>query len=115
MAMSDPKLECEELLNVLMPFAEQTLSRYGEFHPCGAALDPDGKVILVGIDEGIAENAQDMIRLLMEGFVESARSGEYKATALAYDASVVPPGEGKKVDAIAVALDHRDNYSVRVF
>jgi hypothetical protein len=113
--MSDPKSECEELLNVLMPFAHQTLERYGEFYSCGATLDASGKIALAAIGEDVAEDLQEMVRIINDGFIAGARSGEYRATALAYEATVVPPGGRKKVDAIAVALDHRDSYSVLVF
>ena len=44
-----------------------------------------------------------------------AESGEYRATALVYDVLTTPPGKENKPDAIAVALDHRDDYSVVVY
>lgn len=55
-----------------------------------------------------------MIDLLREGFQADARAGKVKATALVYDIRVKDPRTGKKSDAIAVALDHCDNYSVVV-
>jgi len=36
------------------------------------------------------------------------------ATAIFYDVRVVPPGSDEKTDAIAVALDHQENYSAVV-
>ncbi len=64
---------------------------------------------MVGLD------AYDLIRLLKQAFTQGARSGQYKATALVYDVRVSLPSSGKKSDAIAVSLNHRDNYSVVVF
>ena len=39
------------------------------------------------------------------GFVEGARRGEYKATALVYDVRVKLPSTEEKSDAIAVSLE----------
>jgi hypothetical protein len=52
--------------------------------------------------------------LLVDGFKRDAAIGKVKATALAYDVHVVVPGTSEKSDAIAVALDHKDKYSVVV-
>ena len=57
----------------------------------------------------------DIIKLLKDGFRSGARSGEYKATARVYGVRVVLPSSGQKSDAVAVALDHRDNWSVVVY
>jgi hypothetical protein len=46
--------------------------------------------------------------------VQGAKAGKYRATALIYDVRVTLPSTGRKSDAIAVALDHRDHYSVVV-
>jgi len=53
--------------------------------------------------------------LLKQTFVARAAAGEFRATALVYDVRVQTPTQGVNTDAIAVALDHRDNYSVIVF
>jgi hypothetical protein len=52
--------------------------------------------------------------LLKSGFVEVAKKGQVKATALAYDVRVTLPSTGEKSDAIAVSLNRRDGYSVIV-
>ncbi|MBM7049019.1 MULTISPECIES: hypothetical protein [Rhizobium] len=113
--MQSPKGDCEVLLGAVMPFAEQMLKSYGEFLPFGAAMQSDGKVTQVGASDG-NEHPQpaDLIALLKEGFAAEARNGKYKATALVYDARY-KSADGSVSDAIAVALDHRDNYSVVVF
>jgi hypothetical protein len=50
----------------------------------------------------------------VEEFKHDATAGRIKATALVYDMLVVPPGTSIESNAIAVALDHRDHYSVIV-
>jgi hypothetical protein len=113
--MTDPKSECEDLLNRIMPFAEQNLTKYGTFMPIGLALEVGGKIaqVMAYLDESAHPN--DLVQIIKDAFIEGARSGKYKATALAYDVRVPLPGSGHKSDAIAVHLDHRDRPSKEVF
>jgi hypothetical protein len=114
--MTTPKAECENLMNAAVTFAEHMLQKHGEFFPYGAALKRNGEIVSVaGYDGREQPPSNDIIRLLKEGFIKRAKSGEYKATALVYDVRIVLPSTGKKSDAIAVTLNHRDNYSVVVF
>ena len=111
---NDPKADCEVLANHVIPFAEQMLRTHGEFFPFGAAMRPDGQLVPVaGYDGDEHPQSADLIRLIKEGFIQSARQGRYKATALAYDTRLTTAGESS--DAIAVSLNHRDNYSVIAF
>jgi hypothetical protein len=111
-----PKIEAEKLMNAARPFAEQMLQKHGEFFPYGAALKSNGDIANIAGYEGTEQPpSKDIIRLLKAGFVQGAKSGSYKATALVYDVTVTLPSSGKKSDAIAVSLNHRENYSILVF
>lgn len=102
-------------MNAALPFAEQMLQKSGEFFPYGTALKTAGGIANVaGYDGRERPPSLDVIRLLKQGFVQGAKSGEYKATALVYDVRVVLPSSGKKSDAVAVSLNHREGYSVVV-
>lgn len=110
------KSECESLMNQALPFAEKMLTKHGEFFPYGQALTATRKVIAVTAYDGKERPpSADLIRSLKQAFTLGARDGRYKATALIYDVRVMLPSSGKKSDAIAVSLNHRDNYSVIVF
>jgi hypothetical protein len=114
-AVQDAKGECEVLLNEAMPFAEKMLREHGEFYPYGYELKSAGEVKLVAGYTGTDRpKSKLIIDLLIEGFKQDATAGRIKATALVYGMLVVPPGASVKSDATAVALDHRDNYSVIV-
>jgi hypothetical protein len=114
--MNSPKAECENLMDAVLPFAEQILQRNGEFFPYGGALRTTGEIVkLAGYDGSEQPPSADVIRLLKQGFIQGAKSGKYKATALVYNVRVVLPSSGEKSDAIAVSLNHRDNYSLIVF
>jgi hypothetical protein len=115
-SMNNAKLESENLMNSALPLAEQMLQKHGEFFPYGQALSVKGEIVEVAAYDG-RENppSADLIRLLNEAFVRGAKSGKYRATALVYDVRVQLPATEVKSDAIAVSLNHRDNYSVVVF
>ena len=114
-AMSDAKSDVEALMNSALPFAEKMLTEHGEFFPFGEAMKPNGEIVSIGA-QGKSDQppSQDLIDILKRAFREAAETGEYKATAIVYDILTIPPGETDKTDAIAVALDHVDNYSVIV-
>jgi hypothetical protein len=113
--MRDPKADCEALLSSVLPFAEQMLATYGEFIPFGGAMRPNGQVVsIAGHDGNEHPRSADIIALMKESFVASARGREYLATAIVYDVRVTLPSMEERSDAIAVALDHRDDYSIIV-
>lgn len=110
------KDDCNQLLNATLPFAEQMLRDHGEFLPFGAQMLLDGKIAAVAVDDGEDHPAsQNVINLLQAAFKAGAVDGSLIATALVYDVQVIPPGTTQKCDAIALNLDHCDNYSIKVF
>ena len=114
--MASPKEDCEQLMNAALPFAERMLRQEGEFYPYGAVLGNDGRISdIAGYDGKEHPASANIIKLIHDGFVQEARTGKYKATALVYDVKVAVPSNGVPSDAIAVALDHRDDYSVIVY
>jgi hypothetical protein len=114
-SVSDAKAESEALMNEAVPFAEKMLRQHGECYPHGYIMKPSGEIALVaGYDGTDRPKSQIIIDLLVAGFKRDAAVGKVKATALVYDILVAPPGASEKSDLIAVALDHRDNYSVVV-
>jgi hypothetical protein len=109
-----PKQDSEKLIDVVLPFAEQMLSKYGEFYPFSAVMIPSDEIELLGVLEvNEYPESQTLIDDIEALFIHGAMSGKYKATALAYMAGV-PTGTGEEGDAICVKIDHVDNYSVTV-
>jgi hypothetical protein len=113
--MKQPKADCETLMNWVLPFAQQMLERHGEFFPFGCAMRPNGELVPVASYDGSNHPpSSELILLIKEGFVDGVRNKQYKATALAYDVRVKLPSSGESSDAIAISLNHRDNYSLIV-
>jgi hypothetical protein len=42
--MTTPKEDAQELLDSVLPLAEQMLKEYGEFYPYGGSMASDGKL-----------------------------------------------------------------------
>lgn len=113
--MSDPKADCEALMNSVLPFAQQMLTTHGEFFPFGGAMRPNGELVsIAGYDGNERPKSVDVIAQMKGGMIAAARNGEYKATAIVYDVRIKLPSTGENSDAIAVSLNHRDNYSIIV-
>lgn len=115
--MNDAQSDCEQLLGALMPFVSQMLSEHGEFYPVGAVMTPDGECQLAAAaddDEDDQPDSSELIEMFESQFSEGAKLGEYKATAVVYDALTVPPDKDKKQDTIICLLDHSADYSVKV-
>jgi hypothetical protein len=110
-----PKEECEALMNALVPFAQQMLSKHHEFYPFGGTMSVDGKIAQSASTTGEEHPAsQPLIDLLEEGFRDGAKRHLYKATAIVVDVRTLPPGKKEKQDAVEVRLDHVSGYSARV-
>lgn len=114
--MSQAKTDCETLANSVVPFAQQCLRRYGGFHPFGGAMTPSGELVSVaGHHDEENPQTEEIIRLLNDAFARGAGEQKYKATALVYDVRTKLPSSDETSDAIAVSLNHRDNYSMIAF
>jgi len=112
-SVNQAKAESQELLNAALPFAEKMLSEHGAFYPYAYSMKLTGEIVSVaGYDGNDRPPSQAIIDLLQSSFKAEARAGIVKATAVVYDVWITDSHTGKKTDAIAVALDHRDNYSV---
>lgn len=99
--------DLDELLNVVVPFGEQTLERYGELFPYGAAIALDGRTALLAADAGPGGDAtsHEAYDSLREG-ARRDRDG-FRAVAIAADVRVHGGG-----DAIRVDTEHRDGVAL---
>lgn len=116
---TQPKAECEIVMNFGLPLAADMLKRHGEFRPFAAAMRPNGEVVCLGAYDGrdypsLAGSFADLIASLKEALIAGARRREYVATALFYDVGFTLQAGDARTDAIAISLDHREAYSVIV-
>lgn len=113
--MAHPDLDA--LLNVLLPFAQQSLKKQGEFYPFGALIDNDGNPeCVMAQPTGIKHpQSQEIIDTLTAGFRDKISQDGLKATGICFDGKVIPPGQSGKSDAICFKLEHVSGEAVDVF
>src|SRR5262249_56366350 len=100
--MAHPDLD--ELLNALLPFAQQMLSKHGEFFPFGSAMSVDGKIEAHAASDGSEKPpSQQLIDLLTQSFRQQSSSGQIRAAAICYDVRTIPPGQSETTDPLSVS------------
>jgi hypothetical protein len=113
--MAHPDLE--KLLNTLLPFAQQMLEEYGEFHPFGASMLNDDTITMIGAKAEGDEfpESPDLIEMLEKNMRKEAEKYEIKGSGICFDVRVIAPGETQKTDAMQVSLEHSEAAAVNVF
>ena len=113
--MAEPKEEIEQLLNFLLPFAEEMLSKDGEFYPCAAMVAADGEITAVAVDVDDEPDTGDVLVSLHARLREQAADGSIRASGIAADVTLTDPDSGETTDAVQVELDHADADAVDIY
>jgi hypothetical protein len=113
--MAEPKEEIEQLLNFLLPSAEQMLSKEGQFHPYAAMVAADGEVKSVSAPAGEVPDVADLLVALHEELRGRAAQGSIRASGIAADVTLTDPDSGETTDAVQVELDHADADAVDIY
>src|SRR5687767_14960513 len=108
--------DLDNLLSACIPFAQQMLAKHGTFFPFGSTMAPNGEISLAsGYDHKPDITAEEVLKLLLDGFRAHARTGEYKAIAYCVDVRVDASDGSGKTDAIRVTLEENGGEAVNVF
>jgi hypothetical protein len=84
----DARADMDELLNALLPFAQQMIEQHGEFYPSGASMTAQGEVSLVAADTGEEMPAsQDLIQASTGSLRQRADADEIRAAAIVAELS----------------------------
>ncbi len=103
------------LLDEGLRIAAHLLEKNGEFFPFGVTISTDGKINHVqGYTGEDYPPSQDLINLLLNGFLAGAKSGDYRATSLVCDTHIFLNGNSK-TDAINVIVEHVEDEPVTCF
>ena len=103
------------MMDALVGSAEQLLVRDGEFHPFAAILCEDGRVQEVA-SAPPSPGGPDLVgRLVASLQARAVQSEQVRAACIVALVSVERPGTQQAVDAIRMALDHRQGYAAHVF
>jgi hypothetical protein len=113
--MAEPREEIEQLLNYLLPFAEQMLSKDGEFHPYAATMGADGEVQAVSAAGDERPDVGELLLALHDELREQASQGAIRASGIAADVTLTDPDSGEVTDAVQLELDHAETEAVDVY
>ncbi len=105
----------DDLLNLVIPFAQRLLAKYGEFFPFGAIVTTHGKKGLTqGYEGSERPPPKEVIDLTLSGMQHEAKTGKIRAAALCVNVRIAPPGLDE-TDAIRVTLEDVDGEAVNCF
>jgi len=108
--------DLDQLLNAVLPFAQQMLSKHGKFFPFGASMTTGGKIEMHAAYDGDEQPpSQQLIDLLSGAFRQQASSGQIRGAAICYDVRTIPPGQTDKTDAICVSAEHQNGEAADVY
>jgi hypothetical protein len=113
--MADPKEEIQKLLNYLLPFAEQMLTKEGEFYPYAAIMDAGGEVQAVSVAGEERPDVGELLLALHAELSKQAAEGAIRASGIAADVTLTDPDSGETKDAVQLELDHADAEAVDVY
>ena len=106
----------DTMLNALIPFAQQMISKEGEFFPFGAEIRSSGEIGLNAPHPDRAESpTKELIDTLYAGLKSKADKGEIRAAAVCFDTRIQRPGQAEKTDAICVHLEHQNEKAIEVY
>lgn len=107
--------DLDDLLNAVLPLAQELLQKYGEFFPLGASKAASGQINHCAVDLGVERPAsQDVIDSLISVFKQAAGSGEIIAMAICFDSLYRADTSSKAVDAICVRIERIGGEAVTV-
>jgi hypothetical protein len=104
------------LIEQSFPFAENLLSKYGEFYPFSFVLNNDNTVVAVGHYDGDEQpKSQVVINGLKLTLKNEVKKNKIKAIAIFYDVKTTNPRTNQKTDAVAVFLEHQEGKGAYTF
>lgn len=96
----------QELFAYCLEFAKTTLTDAGGFHPFGAKLSLEGKIIAVAGQNGKERRSPQAVKLLlMDAFASEAQNGNISGAALAANVNLPKRYVSRSSDAIRIRLE----------
>ena len=108
--------DLNQLLNALIPYAQQMLNQQGQFVPFACAISAAGEVEMIGGQPGSDETTtQEIHDVLLKELQQGARGGKYRAVGLCSDVRVRCGEAPEPSEAISVGLEHSDGTAIDVY
>jgi hypothetical protein len=101
--------DLDDLLDYVVPLAQDILGKNGQFYPFGATLSRAGETTLIGEDHGLGEYPEADEAL--DALYDEARDNAGAIRAVAFASDVLVDGDAS---AIRVELEHEDGIATVV-
>ncbi|WP_289659685.1 hypothetical protein [Flavobacterium panacagri] len=104
--------DIQNILDSTFPFVESLLKEYGEFYPLASAINSDGKVEQILLEEDEEIDFPESVSVLGELKKELRwRKNDFKAVAIFYDVNL----KENNTSAIAVSVEHEREKEAFIF
>jgi len=101
----ETRKDFDNLLQLLVPFAEQMLRKHGEFYPFGAMVTTEGELSPCKTEEqSEMPDSNQVITSLVNALQNEVRNGKIRAAGTCHDGRITQ-GD-KKQDVIILHLEH---------
>ena len=112
----DAQPDLDALVNFLLPFAQQTLGKYGEFFPFAAQMSVAGEISAVAIetDDEDHPDSDVVVGALGDVLRTHAADGLIRACGICSDTAVTIPEHGM-TEAVRVSLEHSESEPVDLY
>jgi hypothetical protein len=107
-ASGQAQADLDALLSAVLPFAERTLSKYGEMFPFGAAVSSQGQLEMLAGDSG--SGGKPASEAVLQALYDGSRASCDTRRAFAFVADVRADG----ADAVRVELEHQEGAAIVV-
>lgn len=102
--------QLNDMVNYLMGFANEMLTKAGEFFPFAALVNPLGGVEAIGAHTGDEHPpSQQVYNLLISGLRSKVANGEAIAIGIATDVYIPPEFESSLSDGVRITLETEGN------
>lgn len=112
----DAQTDLDALVNFLLPFAQETLGKHGEFFPFAAQMSVEGEITAIAIEteEEDHPDVDVVIGALGDVLRTHAADGLIRACGICSDTAVTLPEMGM-TEAVRVSLEHADAEPVDLY
>ena len=112
----DAQADLDALVNFLLPFAQETLGKHGEFFPFAAQMSVEGEITAIAIETEDEDQPDSdvVIGALGDVLRTHAADGEIRACGICSDTAVTLPEMGM-TEAVRVSLEHAEAEPVDVY
>ena len=107
--------DLDNLLETLLPIAEDQLQKRGFFTPFAASVDTEGKMAFtMPYPDSRDTPIPDLIMMVKKGFQKKAVENAIRAAAICYDGRLRPVSGGKARDAVFIDMEHKCGDAVTI-